>query len=136
MRIRDNLFQQFKQTESPKTYSFYKKIRNHIVNELKNSKTKYFQNCFTENKSNINLLWQGIRNVMKANVNKHSIHKLTNKNGCKIPDPDMTASNFNNYFLNVTKKIASNIPRNPNFALRYLNPPKNKSFFISPTVPN
>ena len=26
MRIRDNLFQQFKQTESPETCSFYKKI--------------------------------------------------------------------------------------------------------------
>ena len=33
MRILDNLFQQFKQTESPETYSFHKKFRNRIVNE-------------------------------------------------------------------------------------------------------
>ena len=48
----------------------------------------------------------------------------------------MIANNFNNYFLNVAKKITSKIPRNPNSALRYLNPPNNNSFFISPTVPN
>ena len=136
MRIRDNLFQQFKQTESPEIHSFYKKFRNRVVNELKNSKVKYFQNYFTENKSNMKLLWQGIKNVMKVNGNEHSICKLIDKNGCKITDPDKIANNFNNYFLNVANKITSNIPRNPNSALRHLNAPNNNSFFISPTVPN
>ena len=89
MRIRDKLFQQFKQTDSLETYSFYKQFRNRVVNELKTSKTKYFQNYFTENKSNMKLLWQEIRNVikMKANDSEHSINNLTDENGCKISDP-------------------------------------------------
>ena len=138
MRIRDKLFQQFKQTDSLEIYSFYKQFRNRVVNKQKTSKTKYFQNYFTENKSNMKLLWQGIRNVikMKANDSEHSINNLTDENWCKITDPDMIASNFNNYFLNVANKITSKIPRNPNSALKYLNAPNNNSFFISPTVPD
>ena len=73
---------------------------------------------------------------MKANDSEHSINNLNDENGCKITDPDMIASNFNNYFLNVANKITSKIPRNPNSALKYLNAPNNNSFFISPTVPD
>ena len=73
---------------------------------------------------------------MTANVNEISIRKLPDKNGWKITDPDMIANNFNNYFLNVAKKISSSIPRNPDSALRCLNPPNNKRFSVSPTVPD
>ena len=126
------------QTDSPGIYSFYMKFRHCVVNELKNSKIKYFENYFTENKSNMNLLWQGIRTVikMKVNGNEQSICKVIDKNGCKITNPDKIATNFNNYFLNVANKMTSNIPRNPNCTLRHPNAPINKSFFISPTVPN
>ena len=129
MRIRDNLLQQFKQTESPEIYSFYKKFRKCVINELKNSKTKYFQNYFTENKSNIKLLWQGIRTVikMKANGNEHSTFKLIDRNSCKITDLDKIAINLNNYFLNAANKINHNILRNPNSVLRHLNAPSKKT---------
>ncbi len=68
MRIRDKIFQQFKQSESQEIYYFYKQFRNRVVNELKNSKTKYFQNYFTENKSNMKLQWQGISAKMSSSV--------------------------------------------------------------------
>ncbi len=97
MRIRDKIFQQFKQSESQEIYYFYKQFRNRVVNELKNSKTKYFQNYFTGNKLNMKLLWQEIRNVIKLKANSSeslSINKLTDEDGCTITDPDMIVNNF------------------------------------------
>ena len=66
MRIRDRILQQFKQTESPQVYAHYKLFRNRVVNEIRNNKKTYFQNYFTENKSNMKLLWKGIRSVLRS----------------------------------------------------------------------
>ena len=137
MRIRDRLFQQFKQTESPEAYLYYKQFRNRVVNEIKNSKKSYFQNYFVENRSNMKLLWKGIRSVIKMKSGEsNSIPFLTNKTGNKITDPNLIANNFNDYFINVANQITSKIPRNPNSPLRYLAASNNSSFFISPTVPD
>ena len=38
MRIRDRIFQQFKQTESSEVYAHYKLFRNRVVNETRNIK--------------------------------------------------------------------------------------------------
>ena len=139
MRIRDRIFQQFKQTESPEVYAQYKQFRNRVVNEIRNNKKTYFQNYFTENKSNMKLLWKGIRSVIKMKSNSgetNSIPFLTNDDGSKITDPSSIANNFNDYFINVASKITGKIPRNPNSPLRYLASANDSSFFISPTVPD
>ena len=138
MRVRDRLFQQFKQTESREIYAYYKQFRNRVVNELKASKRSYFQNYFAENKSNMKLLWKGIRSVikMKSNNEINSIPNITDENGSMITDPGTITNNFNNYFLNVANEITNKIPRNPKSPLSYLNAPNNNSFFISPTVPD
>lgn len=69
------------------------------------------------------LLWKGIRSVIKMTTNSgetNSIPFITNENGNKITDPNLIANNFNDYFINVTNKITSKIPRNSNSPLRYL----------------
>ena len=113
MRIRDRTFQQFKQTESPEVYAHSKLSRNRVVNEIRNNEKTCFHNYFTENKSNMKLLWKGIRSVIKMRSNSgetNSIPFLTNDYGNKITDPSIIASNFNDYFINVASKITGKIP--------------------------
>lgn len=72
MKIRDKLCHQFKETESPYVFTFYKQFQNRVVNDLNASKTSYFIIYFAENKTNIKVLWKGIRSVItiKANTGK------------------------------------------------------------------
>ena len=46
MKIRDSLFQQFKSTKSPNDLKAYKQFRNRIVNEIRESKKRYFHQYF------------------------------------------------------------------------------------------
>ena len=138
MRIRDRLLQQFKQSESSEDYSHYKQFRNRVVNELKTSKSNYYQNYFAENKANTKLFWKGIKSVIKTKTVTGEALAVSNinDNGVKITDPVNIANNFKDYFLTVADKITKKIPRNPGSPLKYLNFSNNSSFFISPTTPN
>ena len=133
MKIRGKTVYHFKQTGSSEIYSQHRTFCNHGVNEVKLSKKAYFQHYFAENKSNMKLLWKGIKNVIKMkNTGVTSLSPfIANENGTKIADPQLIASNFNEYFFNIANNITSKIPRNAISPLRYLAPFNTSSFFIT-----
>ena len=53
-----------------------KKFRNRVVAEQRKSKIGYFQKYFETNKTNMKMLWSGIRSIvnMKKRVNCHKFH--------------------------------------------------------------
>ena len=42
----------------------YKKFRNKIDSEIRKSKNDYYSQYFTEHKSNMEMLWSGIRSII------------------------------------------------------------------------
>ena len=60
-KIRDNLFQQFKLTNSANDFYAYKQFQNRIVNEIRESKNNFYHQYFDEHKSNMKILWKGIK---------------------------------------------------------------------------
>ena len=79
-------------------------------------------------------LWSGIRSIVnisdKTGVNIS--HLL--QDGKAIDDPQKMANIFNNFFVNVSKKI-STIPRTRKSPLDYLKHSNDKSFFLSSVAP-
>ena len=81
-------------------------------------------------------LWSGIRSIVNVSDNKTGInisHLL--QDGKKIDDPHKMANIFNNFFVNVSKKITSTIPRTRKSPFDYLKHSHDKSFFLSPVAP-
>ena len=56
MRIRDKILQKMKKQQTPDNLQLYKKFRNRVSNELKESKERYFHNYFYANSQNMKKL--------------------------------------------------------------------------------
>ena len=133
MKIRDKLFKQFKVSNSSTTFKVYKQFRNRVVNEIRQSKKYYYQQYFHENKSNMKLLWKGIKDIISLKPNSSdTFSHLVDDNGSKISDCVHIANEFNEYFTNVAEGITKNIPRTQKSPLSYLRNSNSNSFFISP----
>ena len=132
MKIRDRLFQKFKSTKSTTDLKAYKQFRNRVVNELRESKKNYYHQFFEDNKNNMKMLWNGIKNIVSLKTNNlDTISDLMNKEGSQIYDPGKMANEFNHFFTNAANDITKTIPRIPKSPLSYLVNPNLNAFFIS-----
>ena len=107
------------------------------MNELKESKKNYYHQFFEENKNNMKMLWNDIKNIVSLKTNNlDTISYLMDKDGSQIYDPGKMANEFNYFFTNVANDITKTIPRIPKSPLSYLINPNLNSFFISPCTPS
>ena len=85
IKIRDNLFHQFKLTNSVNDLQAYKQFRNRIVNEIRESKENYYRQYFDERKRNMKMLWKGIKSIISIKPgNGESIQCLEDEDGTKV----------------------------------------------------
>ena len=112
MSKRDKYLSKFRRTKSRDSEYLYKKFRNKVVFETRKNRVEYFNDYFNTNKNNMKKLWAGIRSVVNVGENKCGIQisHLT-QDGKEINDPQQMANIFNNFFVNVSKKITNAIPR-------------------------
>ena len=81
-------------------------------------------------------LWSGVRSIVNISDNKTGInisHLL--QDGKEMDDPQKMANIFDKFFVNVSKKITSTIPRTRKSPFDYLKHSDDKSFFLSPVAP-
>ena len=69
MYLRDKLFNKAIKSPTSSYKYLYRKFRNRVVAEQRQSKIKYFQNYFEKYKTNMKMLWSGIRSI--ANIKKN-----------------------------------------------------------------
>ena len=98
----------------------HKKFRNWVLSELRISRINYYNQYFAEHKSNMKMLWTGIKSITNIKSNTfHNISHLT-QNGKTIGDPKDIARIFNQYFTNISSKTDSEIPQTRKSPLDYL----------------
>ena len=104
----------------PNIHYLYKTFRNWVVKDLKDSKSKYFNQYFSLNKCNIQKLWPGIRSIINVDKCKNSyITSISNNNKC-VDNPNDIANIFNNFFANIGKTAEKGIPRGSHIPSFYL----------------
>ena len=137
IKNRDKLLRKLKKSHSISTDELYKKFRNRVVSENRKSKLNYFDTYFQANKSNMKNLWTGINSIIntKSKNFPQSISQLT-ADGETIQDPQKMANVFNNFFVNVSTQVSSEIPRTKKSPLDYLKNRNmnSRSFLISPVT--
>ena len=120
--------------KNPNTY-LYRKFRNRVVSEQRQGKIRYFKNYFKVHKTNMKMLWSGIKSIvnMKANSLLSQISHLLN-NGKRIDDPAKMANILNHYFVNVGSNIDKSIPRTKKSPTNYLKNRNSNSLFLTPVM--
>ena len=78
MAKRDKYLRKFNGTKGLDMEYLYKKFRNKFVSEIRRSKNDYYSQYLTKHKTNMKMLWSGIRSIVnfKSNMGS-SISSLT-----------------------------------------------------------
>ena len=76
-----------------------------MVNEFKASRAAYHQTYFQSHKNNMKKLWSGIRSIINTKRNYGFQVSQLMVEGSQMNDPQKIASAFNQYFINVPKKL-------------------------------
>ena len=133
IKYRDKLLRKLNKKFTHNNNYLYKKFRNCVVSELRASKIEYFNQYFAEHKSNMKMLWTGIKAIINIKRNKfYNISHLT-QNGKRIDNPKDIAQVFNQYFTKIAAKIDEDIPRTRKSPFDYLGKMNEPTFFLSPT---
>ena len=135
MARRDKYLNKFHKTRNLDTEYLYKKFRNKVVFEIRKSRNDYYNNYFNTHKSNMKKLWSGIRSII--NVSSKSGYCISQliQDGKEIDDPKTMANIFKKFFVNVSQKVTSGIPKTHKCPLDYLKQRNDKSLFLSNATP-
>ena len=131
IKKRDRLYKLLTKKKIPRTE--YSNYRNKLTIELREAKTKYFENQFEMNSNNIKKTWETINSIIKSKK-VHSKTFLVDDDNIDIEENDIP-NKFINYYSNIPLNLISNIPSSHHNAASYLQNRINKNFTISPICP-
>ena len=88
MHHRDKYFKSMTKNPSTTNKYLYCKFRNRVVFEQRKGKIKYFQSYFEKNKTNMKMLWTGIKSIVNVKA-KNQISQISHllDNGSQVNDP-------------------------------------------------
>ena len=73
MAKRDRYLRKFNRTHSLDMEYLYKKFRNKVVSQVRKSKNEYYAEYFAKHKTNMKMLWSGIRSIINSKLNIGSV---------------------------------------------------------------
>ena len=139
IKKRQNYFNLFKQGKISKVT--YKRFRNYVNGQIRNSKKNYYFNLFEKFKSDTKATWNAINKILRPegkNKSK-SIKKLLFENEIITENIDI-ANSLNDYFCNIGAEISRKYHTDPenqaNNYLSYLNDDYCNSFFFKASTSN
>jgi hypothetical protein len=84
--------------------------RNKLNHLIRISKINYYNNYFRHNKSHINNIWKGIKEIIYFKPLRNSIPSKVVVDNNAITDTYSIANYFNAFFTNIGNNLANNIP--------------------------
>ena len=107
INIKNKLFANYLKTKSVLTHLKYKRYRkNHLLNI---SKMMYNQNYFSENMTSTKNIWKGINQIITLKPQSLNFPNKIQVDNAQISNPNDIAKEFNNFFANISSKLASSI---------------------------
>ena len=133
------------QIKKDELFNDYKKLRNEITNDKRNSKKAYYTTFFDDNKHKSSEIWKGIRSLVNIKASKKNNIKLVDENKNLINNPKIISNIFNEHFSTIGAKIEQKIPLVQGNSNDYFNKKdkdgkliinSNNSLYLIPTIPN
>ena len=124
-------------TQKANILNQYKMVRNEIVNLIRISKTKYYQNYFAANNKDLRKIWIGIKQIINIKSKTFEVPTCIEEHDHIITEPKEVATKFNDYFADVANKIVDGRKYEGNSSFKdYLPRRSPNSFAFHPTDKN
>ena len=140
IRMKNETHRKMRRAKNPirkeELHNLYKTYKNKITKLTRLSKANHFNLFFTENKTNLLKVWQGIKSIIntKPSKTKQSITTLP-VNDLTISNKEDIAETMNKFFVDIPKKIESKIKQSKKDFKQYLGDPSPGTFFLNQTNP-
>ena len=127
IKIREKLYNTWKENRSPYNERQFKNYRNKVNNMIKKAKKDFYTKMFNGDKDN-KKTWEEINTIIGKNKAKSSIETL-NVNGIEISDQKEIVDALNNHFSSIGENMCNNFENNEHFKI-YMPPSLNKSILL------
>lgn len=133
IKHRDNLKKIYLKTKTEKDLQEFKFYRNYLNKLLKETKNNYYKNQIENAGNNYKKIWKTLNSVANIkNNSENNISLIIADDNEKITDKKQQAEVFNNYFIDIGKKLAANINKPNNYIPKVkLN---RNSFYLHPVT--
>ena len=132
IKRRDNLNKLANKKKIDRTV--YTEFRNNLTTELRQAKTKYYEEQFEMNTNNTKKTWEVINSVIKSKKEYPKV-KLTDEEDNYIVETEIQ-NKFINYFTKIASKLSSEIQPTQHNASSYLPNRIDHTLILTPICPN
>ena len=133
LKIKNNLFRQYRQRGTPELEFKYKQYRNNLNRMLRIAEREHYDVLFSNYKGNLKKSWILLKEVINRNKTRDCSSKFLLNGEC-ITDKSKIANGYNSYFVNVGPNLANNIPDTTISPLNNMNERNAFTFYINPTT--
>jgi len=110
----------------------YKTYRKTLKQTIVTAESNYYQAQFSKYSADIRMTWKTLNNAINISKERQDNISLV-VNNMRITDPTIIVSKFNDHFINIGPKLASNIPACNKQVSDYLSSPPTNSMNLVPT---
>jgi len=131
IRRKHNLYRLYRNGET--TFDYYNFYKNQVTNLIRRAKRKYYSNKFESSFSNASATWKTVNSLIgRKRKSTGSLNLLSNNS--LLSRPIDVANCFNEYFVNVGKRLDNDIPLSGVHALDFMGERVTDSFFVKPVT--
>lgn len=112
----------------------YIQYKNILTGLIKRAKKNYLYLKFNSERNNIKGTWRLINSLLNKSKSNNNFPSYLVHNGAKIDDVNNIANSFNDYFVNIGNRIASNLPLSDCSYHSFLRDRCSHSLFLNPVT--
>ena len=131
---KNKLYKQYLHSPSNKGLQQFKTYKNKSNMLIRKAKRKYSFLKFEQSKNNMKQTWNTINNILGRGKKQSAHNKFKDDIGNVFINPEEISNQFNDFFVNVGPKLASNIQSTGKSYFEYLKNPINSSMYMKPIV--
>jgi hypothetical protein len=128
------LYKKYLTTQNDDNLVKFKTYRNKLNTLIRKCKREYYHKKFESSKNNIRQTWKTINGIIGRDKTAKQQSTFKTDDGNIVTEPDSIADYFNNFFVDIGPKLASNIKHTGKDYYEYLNEPTQKCLFMNPII--
>ena len=129
---RSMLFKKFKNGGTEHDKKTYIKYRNKLKSILKKTQKSFYQDKFTSLAGNLRQTWKLLGKITKNESVKNTIDSFS-INGVKIEDKNEISDKLNEYFVNIGRNLAAQVPASSTDFSQYMKNKCSNSIYLFST---
>ena len=134
INTKNKLYKVYLSKPTENNHKKFKTYRNRLHGLIRKSKRMFYFKKFNKIKNDMRQTWKTINTVLGRTQNKRLSEKFKKDSGTTITDPVIISNEFNDFFVNVGPKLASEIHNMGKNYYDYMQSPFTKSIFMKPIV--